>query len=86
MAIAKKQFEVEVIARIVAVDTDGAAVDGNFATIIDELVIDGVEVDLRATAAGGPVSPLVEVDADTTVNTDLRDAIQAIVTTHRAIS
>lgn len=86
MAIAKKQFEVEVVARIVATDTDATAVDGNFTTIIDELVINGVEVDLRATASGGPVSPLVEVDADTSVNIALRDAIQAIVVAHKDIA
>lgn len=76
MAIAKKQFEVEVIARIVATDTDGTAVNSNFDTIIDELVINGVEADLTGNSDSG-------LEADSAEIVAIADAVQAAVVAYK---
>ena len=96
MTVAKKQFEFVIRGRVLALDTAGVKAIANLQTIIDAVVVEGIEYDL--TTPSGLVGAAGQQFTYPTLVADYPDgsptaalaatmaAAQALITTMKAIT
>jgi hypothetical protein len=58
MAIAKKQFEFTITGRSTATDVTGILEEANLTTVIDEIIINGVEIKISTLTTAANVTTL----------------------------